>query len=231
MAAAQWGLKEQVVADPAIWLCHNCGDCNTYCPRGAKPGDVLGALRAQAIKYFAFPRFMGELVSQPGKLPLLFLIPALIILMVAVFSPKTTTPELEFANVFPLAILEALFFAISGLVILVFTVSLVRFVKAAGRAGPVAWAAAGEILTHKKFEKCGNRRLGHLLIFWGFIGLATVSTIVGVGTMFLGWTTPLALDQPAEDSGERGGGGPRGGHCSAREQPARAAPISTGSFS
>ena len=82
MAAAQWGLKEQVVADPALWLCHNCGDCSTYCPRGAKPGEVLGALRAQAIKYFAFPRFMGELVSQPGKLPLLFLIPALIILLV-----------------------------------------------------------------------------------------------------------------------------------------------------
>lgn len=196
MAAAQWGLKEQVVADPALWLCHNCGECTTQCPRGAKPGEVMGALRAQAIKYFAFPRFMGELVSKPSGLPVLFLIPALIILSIALFSPRQAAAELEFASLFPVVVLEALFFAISGLVILVFGVSLARYVKAAGGAGPVSWQAAGEILTHKKFENCGNRRVGHLLIFWGFMGLALVGTSVGMGTMFFGMTTPLALTNP-----------------------------------
>src|SRR5262249_40254730 len=101
-----------------------------------------------------------------------------------------------FANLFPISVLEGLFFIVSGLVILVFTVSLVRYVKAAGNAGPVEWAAAGEILTHRKFENCGNRRLGHLLIFWGFMGLALVGTGVGIGTMFFGMTTPLAATNP-----------------------------------
>jgi quinone-modifying oxidoreductase subunit QmoC len=193
---AQWGLKDRVLADPAIWLCYGCGDCTARCPRGARPGDIMGALRRMAIKRLAFPRLLGEIVSTPSAWPALFLIPAVIFLAILVGAPKgPPTPELEFANLFPIPVLEALFFTVSALVAAVFVVGAARF-GVRLRSLPQALVEAG---AHRRFGKCGEekpRRLAHLLTFWGFLGLAFVGTAVGIGTMVGVMRTPLALANP-----------------------------------
>lgn len=82
MIWAQWGLKDKLVNDIDIWLCHNCGTCSDLCPRGAKPGDLLAALRNMAYRKVAEPTIIGEWMSKPKHLPLLIAIPALIWLVV-----------------------------------------------------------------------------------------------------------------------------------------------------
>src|SRR6056297_2058508 len=76
MIAASWGLRDRLTHNLDIWLCHQCGDCSTYCPRGAKPGDVLSAIRAYTIIQYAIPKSLGKAVNDPKKLPLLIAVPA-----------------------------------------------------------------------------------------------------------------------------------------------------------
>jgi quinone-modifying oxidoreductase subunit QmoC len=206
MIEAQWGMKEQLVADPAIWLCHNCGDCTTQCPRGARPGEVFGALRQQAIEHFAFPNFLGRWASNPKALLALLLLPILIFGYVALTAPPfDSARSREFADMFPLGFLEPLFFIVSGLAVLAFAIGIARFVKAlraSGADGPILSGlvpALGEIATHKRFTNCTeqkNRYWGHLLTLWGFVGLAVMGTAVGIGTMVGVMHTPLALNDP-----------------------------------
>jgi len=78
MVWAQWGLKDRLVNDIDIWLCHNCGTCSDLCPRGAKPGDMLSALRNMAYRNLAPLPIIGKwMSSSAGMLPLAA-IPALI---------------------------------------------------------------------------------------------------------------------------------------------------------
>jgi len=53
MIQAQWGDTEALAGDPDIWLCHQCEDCTTYCPRGARPGDFLAEIRSFIFKHAA----------------------------------------------------------------------------------------------------------------------------------------------------------------------------------
>jgi len=79
MIWSQWGMKENLLTDPDVFLCHQCGDCSEKCPRGAKPAEVLGAIRAYAYNFYAWPRGLANLASSAKGLPMLIGIPAVII--------------------------------------------------------------------------------------------------------------------------------------------------------
>lgn len=200
MIEAQWGLKDRLVSDPAIWLCHNCGKCTERCPRGARPGDVLGAVRREAVRHFAFPGWMGALVADPNWLPVLFLVPALIFAAVVLWAPKPVpAAPFEFGSLFPASVLEPLFFAISGFALLAFLVGIARFARGIGETPSAGWGSTfADIAAHQRFKQCedSGMRLGHLLTLWGFVGLAIVGTVTGIGTMGGILHTPLALASP-----------------------------------
>jgi len=91
MIWAQWGQKDKLMNDPDVWLCHQCNDCTANCPRGAKPGDVLAAIRNASFKGNAFPSFMGTLLSRPLYLPIVLAIPAIILLVMISAWPTIYT--------------------------------------------------------------------------------------------------------------------------------------------
>jgi quinone-modifying oxidoreductase, subunit QmoC len=95
MIWAQWGIKEKLVTDPDVFLCHHCGDCTTNCPRGAKPGDVLSAIRAYAYTFYGWPAPLAKLASSAKGLPILIGLPAVIIFIMWLLSGAMRFPTAE----------------------------------------------------------------------------------------------------------------------------------------
>lgn len=82
MMWAQWGLKDKLMGDPDVWLCHQCSDCVAQCPRGAKPGRVLQAIAKMTISRFSPPAFLGKAVGSPSAFIVMAALPMIILAVI-----------------------------------------------------------------------------------------------------------------------------------------------------
>ena len=100
MIYAQWGLKDKLVSDPNVFLCHHCGDCTTMCPRGARPGELLSAIRAFVYTSLGWPQSLAKMCTSIKNLPTLVGIPALVVFLMWIISGGMHIPSGEhFAKV------------------------------------------------------------------------------------------------------------------------------------
>ncbi|MDF1613442.1 quinone-interacting membrane-bound oxidoreductase complex subunit QmoC [Desulfurivibrio dismutans] len=205
MIWSQWGLKEKLVADPDVMLCHQCGDCTTNCPRGAKPGDVLGAIRAYAYTHYGFPQGLAKLCSQGKNLPIMILIPTLIIGIVWWLSGGMKLPDgdINFGYFFGDAyyvlpvttlLIQLIFVPTLLFAIYAFYRGISNMWKGMAAQLPATernfrpsvtqfisefiWPSVKEIMTHKRFNECGtnrNRVTGHMPLVFAFIALLAVT--------------------------------------------------------
>jgi len=209
MAWAAWGMKDKLVNDPDIWLCYQCGDCTDLCPRGARPGDVLAALRQQCVQHYAVPGFLGKWVNQPKFFALLVLIPVVLLgLAIRLRGPienalgiaKETSEKIVFSysNLLPHWLLMPFFFLFTILAALAVIAGVMRFwraMKSAGERegltapakelGPSIVSALKSIFTHDKFTQCtanSSRFVSHLCVFYGFLALLLVTMWVMISS-------------------------------------------------
>ncbi|MBF0320457.1 MAG: quinone-interacting membrane-bound oxidoreductase complex subunit QmoC [Nitrospirae bacterium] len=211
MIMAQWGLKDELAADPDIWLCHNCNDCSKYCPRGARPGDVLSVLRKAVIAENAVPRFMGTIVGNTKLLIVALLIPIVLFLCVLKNTGHLNIPEgdVVFSKFFPISYVDSIFVPLAGLVVLLFAVSVKRFwgklnvnpykLMAYSMLLPSLFETLKEIFIHKKFEKCDankDRAWAHRLVMFGFIGLFIQTNWAVFNIYVLKWDSPYLKEDP-----------------------------------
>jgi quinone-modifying oxidoreductase subunit QmoC len=206
MIAASWGLKDKLVKSADPWLCHNCGDCSTRCPRKAKPADVLAAIRAQAITEYSAPAPLAKALNTPAMLPLLLLVPAVYIVVMGFimekvfgaaflnFSPEGTIVHAKMVSTW---LVDAVMLTAAGFAALTFFNGVKRFLcdihqnaLAEGKTAKQTIEAAGfiqalirtvpTILKHAKFNECTEnkeRSVSHLLVLFAFIGLFIVTNI------------------------------------------------------
>ncbi len=209
MIWAGWGMKQNLMANTDVWLCHQCGDCSTYCPRGVKPSDVLAAVRQLAYIHYARPRFMGIMLSKPAWLPVALLVPVVIISLILTLAGTFTIPDgpVNYSHFFPHAWLNGSFslitFAAYGLAFS----GLLKFWNDLKLAYPETKPARGfipslftlrkQILTHTHFGSCSAnklRRWAHMLVFYGFILLLLVTAYAIYAA--ISYNYPLRLTNP-----------------------------------
>lgn len=199
MIYAQWGLKDRLVNSVDIWLCHYCNDCSTHCPRGARPGDTLRAIRAMSFRHFAFPNFMGKIVGQAKYWPIMLAIPVVVLLLGLLITGHLHIPEgpVELREFFPLYLVDVIFITFTALAIVSLGFGVWNFLQGI-HANSVREGYAEDkplvmgdyvkglismiptILFHNKFKQCitnRDRYQSHLLVFLGFIGLFIVTNI------------------------------------------------------
>ncbi|MFC1888685.1 quinone-interacting membrane-bound oxidoreductase complex subunit QmoC [Thermodesulfobacteriota bacterium] len=206
MIWAQWGLKDKLVADPDVWTCHQCNDCSTKCPRGARPGDVLAAVRRQSVMHYATPKFLGKLAGCTKSMVLLLLVPVVLLTLALVTRGPVEKllgfgePHGFYAGFFPHWLIIGFYSSFAGLTTLAVLSGVIRFwgaMKAADEASggytpvvglvPSIITTLKSIFVHDKFGKCqdkASRKLPHLLAFYGFVTLFVV-TVYAVFDLYL----------------------------------------------
>lgn len=190
MVYAGWGMSEKLIGNPDVWLCHQCGDCSTHCPRGVKPADVLSAVRQLTYRKYAAPQFMGKLLSKPAMLPVAILIPVVIIAAIIYSAGTLKIPEgpVDYSLFFPHAWLNASFSALTLISYLIACFGFGRFWKdmhehhegKEAKMGVIRsfWGVKNDILAHSRFSKCeknSSKKIAHFLVFYGFVLLLLVT--------------------------------------------------------
>jgi len=198
MLQAQWGLKDKLFSNPDIWLCHQCSDCTAYCPRGAKPGEVLGAVRKLSIEHYAFPSFMGKALGNPKNLWMLLAVPVVLFATILIYLSKLSIPEHDIVyarDMIPVPVIDTVFIAAALFAVMGFFVGVTRYWKDLKSGveistnkwqrmvkGPIPVIVLNtiiEFMTHKRFQKCEvtkDRSVSHMFVFFGFVGLAITTT-------------------------------------------------------
>ncbi len=194
MIWAQWGLRDRLMNDPDVWLCHQCNDCSTQCPRGAYPGDVLKAVRKMVIQENSWPSFLGKLVGTPAMFVVAIAIPIVVVLAIVFANKGFTFPQpVKYGMFIDYMYIQVVF----TLALLFAVVSMILSLKkywanleannplgiGGARKGfvPSLIEALGEILPHTTFKDCqanNIRYAAHLMVFWGMLGLLITTAIV-----------------------------------------------------
>lgn len=222
MIQAQWGLKDKLFSNPDIWLCHQCSDCTAYCPRGAKPGEVLGAIRKLSIQHYALLGFLAKAVGSPKFLLFLFALPVAIFLIITASIGSLwnvsmgANGAIVFSKLVPVSFIDGVFVPTALFASIMFAFGILKYWKDMAKNSAQASstniisaiiATITAILLHNGLKKCDltkARRKSHLLVFYGFGGLFIATNLSLFYLYGLKWESPYPQTDPLKFFGNGG---------------------------
>ncbi|SUZ54253.1 uncharacterized protein METZ01_LOCUS7107 [marine metagenome] len=197
MLWAQWGMQEKLVRDMDLWLCHNCNDCTDQCPRGAKPGEVMSALRNKTIEHYSYPQAISKAAKTGVGNIVLFLIPMILVALAIVLKNMgndfafLTAKPVVYANMLPVTFVDLIFLPAGLFALFNAYMGISKFIGGLKKQYPPTEegetfvasvkGTIQDVLSHIEFKKClsnKSRNIWHRLMMYGFLGLFLTTNAV-----------------------------------------------------
>jgi hypothetical protein len=182
--ASTVGLEDKITSSLDPWLCYYCGDCSTYCPREANPGELMMALRRWLTAKYDWTGLSGLLYKYLPLTVLAFLATALAVVGYAASQGFAAEPIMHFGHQFE-------FFAILTVFAVILAPNLLRMwyflIKKPGiKVPPSAYTKSfGELIIHMFTQKrtlgCDDskaRWLAHLILVVGYLTLLFTTVVL-----------------------------------------------------
>lgn len=219
MMWAQWGLKEKLIGNADIWLCHQCADCTANCPRGAEPGRVMQAIGRLTLGHYSKPGFLARALGSPKALLALIALPLLVILVSLGAQgsfdlnaiPRGDDDGIVYRNFMNVHLIDAIYtvvflFAAGTMVLGAYSYWKDMTRNAIGEGKTLSGGLISnivptvtEILSHRRFNKCEttkSRTISHMFLFYSFIGLLITTTWAAFYTNIMKMNSPYAMVDP-----------------------------------
>jgi len=187
------GLRDPLLGSLEPWICHDCGDCSTVCPRHAEPRISMATLRRYLTAQYDWSGISAVLLrSKAWYLGSLIGIAVLTFLLILGYHlwkvPMTVgqlaTTELGLEHMFPIILYYTLVVVLLPLALLLSRLYRVWRLTMAGAKIPFsdyaaeAWTYIYQSLTHSLMRKCPDhgRWQGHWMLACGTVMMLTIKT-------------------------------------------------------
>jgi ferredoxin len=190
---AMLGLEKRILAAPEPWLCYYCGECSETCPRQAEPAALMMALRRFATRRYSLGRVADAIYSSLASVFTWALLSAAALFMIFLaWNPKMNLEKVDFLSVISLSHIHGAGIGLTVFIVLAAAIQLWILYRNLRRgpgaaplsmkkAVPAAGRALSEAVMQKRFGECADdklRRLAHMGVSWGFMGMFLATLII-----------------------------------------------------
>ena len=188
------GLEGPLRGSLEPWLCHDCRDCSTPCPRDADPGEAMATIRRYLVGQYDFTGLASRICRSTAWRIGALTFTALLVLAIAygyhLWKTGMTTAELVtvpmgLEHMFPkIATFTWIVFLLPLLFLFVGALRMRHFAMEGTNVPPRAYAAElqtffAHLVSHRKMRACPaeqreKRWLPHWLLAFAFAAMAVI---------------------------------------------------------
>ena len=166
------GLKESVHASLEPWLCHDCGDCSTTCPRQAEPRESMMTLRRYLAAEYDITGLTSKILCSKAWEIVAISFTALLVFALALLYhlyyvdlalPDMISTPMGLEHMFnTITYFTVVVYLIPVLILLLNGIRMYRFTMRGERGGKIplrlylreAWTMFAHMVSHENMRKC-----------------------------------------------------------------------------